>query len=92
MTAKTLIMKTAELEALTEAMASAMGELSTRILIEEEKPNPNIELIQSTEKRMESIQRERNSIDPDNEHQIQSLLNKYSKKRSGMELSDDFQS
>lgn len=89
---KTLIMKTAQLEAATEAVAAAMGGLSTKILLEEEKEFPNQQLIQEMESKMEEIQRERNSLDPDDEAAITALLKKYgTKKRRAQEVSDDLQ-
>lgn len=91
MTTKTLIMKTAQLEAATEAVAAALGGISSQIMQEEEKESPDLDLIKEMESKMDAIQRERNALDPDDAAQIQSLLNKYGKKRHTREVSDDFQ-
>lgn len=91
MTTKTLIMKTAQLEAATEAVAAALGGISSQIMQEEEKESPDLDLIKEMESKMDAIQRERNELDPDDAAQIQSLLNKYGKKRHTREVSDDFQ-
>lgn len=77
MKSKTLIMKTAELEAATEAMAAAMGLLSTQIVQQEEMECPDWRLIQEIETKMEELQRERNNLDPDDGQAISAVLHKY---------------
>jgi hypothetical protein len=74
-------MKTVLLETASDAVASAMGALSTKIVRESSKPNPDIKHIESLKKQLIDIKNERNELDPNDEKAIEAMLDKYSPKR-----------
>ena len=78
---RTLIMKTVLLETASEVVAAAMGELSTKILFESEKADPDFQYIKSLRDKLFEIKNERNALDPNDESAIEALLKKYSKKQ-----------
>ena len=80
---RTLIMKTVLLETASEAVAAAMGELSTKMLFESEKADPDFQYIKSLRDKLFEIKNERNALDPNDESAIEALLKKYSKKNTG---------
>lgn len=79
MVEKTLIMRTAELEATTEAMASVLGSLSTRIIREQQKSAPNERLIDSLREQMIEVKNDRKLLNPIDVESVEKLLNKYGK-------------
>lgn len=81
---RTLIMKTVLLETASEAVAAAMGELSTKMLFESEKADPDFQYIKSLRDKLFEIKNERNALDPNDESAIEALLKKYSKKQSNV--------
>ena len=78
---RTLIMKTVLLETASEVVAAAMGELSTKMLFESEKADPDFQYIKSLRDKLFEIKNERNALDPNDESAIEALLKKYSKKQ-----------
>ena len=80
---RTLIMKTVLLETASEVVATAMGELSTKMLFESEKADPDFQYIKSLRDKLFEIKNERNALDPNDESAIEALLKKYSKKNTG---------
>ena len=81
---RTLIMKTVLLETASEVVAAAMGELSTKMLFESEKADPDFQYIKSLRDKLFEIKNERNALDPNDESAIEALLKKYSKKQSNV--------
>lgn len=74
-------MKTVLLETASDAVASVMGALSTKIVRESSKPNPDLKHIEDLKKQLFDIKNERNKLDPNDEKAIEDLLEKYSPKR-----------
>lgn len=74
---RTLNMKTALLETMSEAVAAAMGRLSTKILFEHEKPEPDLEYINKLREELFAIKDERDELDPRDEAAIEAMLEKY---------------
>jgi hypothetical protein len=77
---RTTTMKIVLWETMSECVAMAMGSLSTRILQESEKPNPDSELMNRLREELFAIKAERDALDPRNEESTEAMLKKYAPK------------